>query len=157
MSGGLAPGLSAEDPEVRGENIFEARYGLNTIEFMVPVVWSRGVNTGRITLPRLVQVLCENPAKIFGLWPRKGAIAPGSDADLVIWDPARQHTVTTQHGNTDFSSFEGFALLGMPELVMQRGEAIVRDGTFVGSQGGSRFLAGDANASAYAAKGPTVM
>lgn len=156
-SGGMSttgPGSSV--PSGEEASFFQGSYGLNTIEFMVPVVWSRGVNTGRITLPRLVQVLCENPAKIFGLWPRKGAIAPGSDADLVIWDPARQHTVTTQHGNTDFSSFEGFELLGMPELVMQRGQAVVRDGAFVGSQGGSRFLAGDANASAYAPKGAAV-
>ena len=155
-------GMSVDGAGVKLEpgreiNIFEGSFGLNTIEFMVPVVWTHGVNAGRITLPRLVQVLCENPAKIFGLWPRKGAIAAGSDADVVIWDPARTHTVTKQHGNTDFSSFEGFELLGMPELVMQRGEVIVRDGTLVGGQGKARFMAGDPNASAYAPKGPALV
>ncbi len=158
----LLGGLSPDGPGTGGDiadaegNIFQASYGLNTIEFMVPVVWSHGVNTGRITLPRLVQVLCENPAKIFGLWPRKGSLAPGSDADLVIWDPTRSHTVTTQHGNTDFSSFEGFELLGMPELVMQRGRVIVEDSKVLASQGQALFQPGDPNAAAYAQGGATV-
>jgi len=142
-----------EGPGVRGENIFEARYGLNTIEFMVPVVWSYGVNKGRITLPRLVQVFCENPAKIFGLYPKKGTLQPGSDADLVIWDPVRVHVVDRQHGNTDFSSFEGFELLGMPELTMQRGEVVMERGEVVGQPGRGRFLPGNPNLAAYAPKG----
>jgi dihydropyrimidinase len=149
------PGTGGEIADAEG-NIFLGSFGLNTIEFMVPVIWTHGVNAGRITLPRLVQVLCENPAKIFGLWPRKGSLAPGSDADLVIWDPARTHTVTTQHGNTDFSSFEGFELLGMPELVMQRGRSIVEDGRVLASPGQAHFLAGDPNAAAYAQGGATV-
>ena len=151
----LTGGMTTElvDAQATGENIFEARYGLNIIEFMVPVVWSYGVNKGRITLPRLVQVFCENPAKIFGLYPKKGAIQPGSDADLVIWDPARVHIVDRQHGNTDFSSFEGFELLGMPDLTMQRGEVIMEKGEIVGRQGRGRFLPGDPNAAAYAPKG----
>ena len=152
-SGGLAPGLNAEDPEVRGENIFEARYGLNTIEFMVPVVWSYGVNKGRITLPRLVQVLCENPAKIFGLYPQKGTLELGSDGDLVIWDPTKTHVVDRQHGNADFSSFEGFQLLGMPDLTIQRGSVIIENGQMVATQGQGHFLPGNPNSSAYSASG----
>ena len=135
------------------ENIFEASYGLNVIEFMVPVVWSYGVNRGRITLPRLVQVFCENPAKVFGLYPQKGALQPGSDADLVIWDPTRRHLVEGQHGNTDYSTFDGFELLGMPELTMQRGEVVIESGKAVGRQGRARFLKGDPNATPYAPKG----
>ena len=153
VSGGLSPELNWDAPEARGENIFEARYGLNTIEFMVPVVWSYGVNRGRITLPRLVQVFCENPAKIFGLYPQKGTLEVGSDGDLVIWDPAKTHLVDRQHGNTDFSTFEGFQLLGMPDLTMQRGSVIVENGQMVGKQGQGHFLPGNPNSSAYAPRG----
>ena len=153
LSGGLSPELTDTPSQAKGENIFEARYGLNTIEFMIPVVWSHGVNKGRITLPRLVQVFCENPAKIFGLYPKKGTLQPGSDADLVVWDPAKVHLVDRQHGNTDFSSFEGFELLGMPELTMQRGDVIMEKGEIVARPGRGRFLPGDVNSAAYAPKG----
>ena len=153
VSGGMTNTLSDDPGQAGGDNIFEARYGLNTIEFMVPVVWSQGVNKGRITLPRLVQVFCENPAKIFGLYPKKGALQPGSDADLVIWDPGKVHVVGRQHGNTDFSSFEGFELLGMPELTMQRGDVIMENGEIVAQPGRGRFLPGDPNAAAYAPRG----
>ena len=153
--GQSAGGTSGDVPETL--DIFQASYGLNTIEFMVPVVWSHGVNTGRITLPRLVQVLCENPAKIFGLWPRKGSLAPGADADVVLWDPAKKHTVDRQHGDADFSSFERFELLGMPELVMQRGEVIIENDTLVRRPGQARFLAADPNQAPYAPHGSVVV
>ena len=153
VSGGMTNTLSDSPGSAGGDNIFEARYGLNTIEFMVPVLWSEGVNRGRITLPRLVQVFCENPAKIFGLYPKKGVLQPGSDADLVIWDPGKIHVVDRQHGNTDFSSFEGFELLGMPELTMQRGDVIMENGEIVAKQGRGRFLPGNPNATAYAPRG----
>ncbi len=153
LAGGMTAELSDSPADATGANIFEARYGLNTIEFMLPVVWSYGVNNGRITLPRLVQVFCENPAKIFGLYPKKGVLQPDSDADLAIWDPAKTHLVDRQHGNTDFSSFEGFQLLGMPELAMQRGEVIMENGQVVGKPGRGRFLPGDPNSAAYAPRG----
>jgi dihydropyrimidinase len=155
LSGGNTSRVDAPSTSM-GQNIFEARYGLNTIEFMVPVVWSYGVNRGRITLPRLVQVFCENPAKIFGLYPKKGALEPGSDADLVIWDPSRPHVVAGQHGNADFSSFEGFQLVGMPALTMQRGEVIMENGQIQARPGRGRFLRCDPNLSAYAQKGHKV-
>ena len=132
------------------DNIFEAPYGLNTIEFMVPVVWNYGVNQGKITLPRLVQVLCENPAKIFGLYPQKGSLSPGADADIVIWDPTRPHLVNGQHGNTDYSSFDGFQLLGMPVLTIQRGEVVIVGGRVMRKQGRARFIKGNPNSTPYA-------
>ena len=157
-TGGMTSQVPSADKEYEETfNIFEGSFGLNTIEFMVPVVWSRGVNTGLITLPRLVHVLCENPAKIFGLYPQKGALAVGSDADVVIWDPSKQHTVTRPHGNGDFTSFEGFELLGMPVLVMQRGNSIIEDGEVIGKPGRARFLRSDPNVSAYAQKGYKVI
>ena len=153
LTGGQTAAPEGGPDKTEIENIFEARYGLNTIEFMVPVVWSNGVNNGLITLPRLVQLFCENPAKIFGLYPKKGTLETGSDADLVIWDPNVVHWVEGQHGNADFSSFEGFELLGMPELTMQRGEVVMEKGKIVGRSGRGRFLPGDPNIAAYAAKG----
>ena len=153
QTGGQTAALKEGPDKTEGENIFEARYGLNTIEFMVPVVWSHGVNKGLITLPRLVQVFCENPARIFGLYPKKGTLQTGSDADLVIWDPTAIHSVEGQHGNSDFSSFEGFELLGMPEVTMQRGEVIMEKGHVIGRPGRGRFLPGDPNTAAYAAEG----
>ena len=153
LTGGLTSAAAGQASQPAEGNIFEAPYGLNTIEFMVPVVWSYGVNKGLITLTRLVQVFCENPAKIFGLYPKKGVLQPGSDADLVVWDPAKLHRVDRQHGNTDFSSFEGFDLLGMPELTMQRGNVIMENGKIVGRPGQGRFLPGDPNSAAYAPRG----
>ena len=135
------------------ENIFEAPYGLNTIEFMIPMMWNHGVNKGRITLPKLVKVFCENPAKIFGLYPRKGVLMEGSDADIVIWDPSRVHHVNGQHGNTDYSSFDGFDLLGMPDVVMQRGVVIIENEKLAARKPEGKFVKGDPNATPYAPHG----
>ena len=152
--GGLAPvPVDEKHPDVPfSGNILEARHGLNTIEYMVPVVFTHGVQRGRITLPRLVQVFCENPAKIFGLYPQKGTLQVGSDADLVVWDPAKETvaSIERQHGNTDYCTFEGFQLVGIPVLTMQRGEVVMENGQLVRPQGRARFLPGDPNKAAYA-------
>ncbi|MDE0235002.1 MAG: amidohydrolase family protein [bacterium] len=140
----------AEEPEAGEENIFEIGAGLTTLEFMMPVVWTHGVNGGRMTLPRFVQVFCENPAKIFGIYPRKGTLQPGSDADIVVWDPARRHVVDQEHGISDFSTFKGTELLGMPVVTMVRGDVVIEDGELVGKPGRARYIPGDPNAAAYA-------
>lgn len=144
------------EPEPGHENIFEVAAGLSTLEHMMPVVWTHGVNTGRITMQRFVQVFSENPAKIFGIWPQKGALQPGSDADLIIWDPAKRHVVGQEHGISDLSTFEGMELLGMPVMTMVRGEVVVDDGRLVGKQGTAQYVRGDPNATAYAPGGPNV-
>ena len=146
----------APEPAPDEENIFDYAAGLSTLEHMLPVVWTHGVNAGRITLPRFVQVFCENPAKIFGIYPRKGTIQPGSDADIAIWDPGKRHTVTEDHGITDFSTFEGFELVGMPVLTMVRGRVVAEDERMVGGQGSALFIAGDPDAAAYSPGGPDV-
>ena len=79
----------APKPKKVTDDFFDAAYGSPSIETMLTVMYDAGVNGGNISLPRLVQVMCETPAKLFGLYPRKGTLAAGSDADLVIWDPTR--------------------------------------------------------------------
>ena len=105
-------------------------------------MYTYGVNRGRIDLHRFVDALSTRPAKLFGLFPRKGTIAVGSDADLVIFDPNYRGVVSarTQHINNDYSGFEGFALEGRPALVTVRGKIQVRDGVFIGEKGRGQFL-----------------
>mgnify|MGYP001155468575 FL=1 len=139
----------------RPGNIFEARFGAPFVEQMLPVVYHDGVNSGRITLPRLVQTMCENPAKIFGLYPKKGILQAGSDADLILLDPAVKFTISAQkmHGNADFTLFEGKEIIGAPVFSMQRGEVIIEDGQLKRKRGNARFLPGNRDLAAYAKNG----
>ena len=144
----------AEEPDPDKIDIFQVAAGLSTLEFMMPVVWTHGINTGKITLPRFVQLFCENPAKIFGLWPKKGTLQVGSDADVVLWDPSHMQTVGEEHGISDLNTFEGMDLVGMPVMTMVRGEVVIQDGILVGKQGRAKFARRDPNATAYAPHGP---
>ncbi len=136
-------------------NIFEARFGAPWVEHMLPVVYHDGVNEKRITLPRLVQTMCENPAKIFGLYPRKGTLQAGSDADIVLLDPVKKLTISEQnmHGNADFTIFEGKEVVGAPVFSMQRGEVLLENGALKRKQGNARFVPGKPDLAAYAGKG----
>ena len=125
---------------------------------MLCVVYEEGVNQGRITLPRLVQVMSENPAKIFGLYPQKGAIEAGSDADILLFDPSVAHTLSAeaQHCIADFTMFEGKKVLGKPVFTMQRGEIIVENGEMKRNKGNAKFLRGNRELAAYAPSGHNV-
>ena len=103
----------------------------------------QGVNDGRLTLNRFVDLVSTSPAKIFGLYPNKGTIAVGSDADLVIWNPAAEVTVSQSglHHKVDYTLYEGKPIRGVPETVLLRGEVIVEDRTYVGTPGSGRFVA----------------
>ena len=116
--------------------------GLAGVEERMMLAYSAGVNGGRITAERLVQVAAENPAKIFGLWGRKGAVAAGFDADVVVWDPAARRTISqrTQSLDVDYNPYEGFEVVGAPDVVTVRGEVMVRDGEFVGPTGRGQLL-----------------
>ena len=116
--------------------------GIPGIEERVGLMYTYGVNRGRIDLHRFVDALSTRPAKLFGLFPRKGTIAVGSDADLVIFDPNYREVVSarTQHINNDYSGFEGFALEGRPAVVTVRGKIQVRDGVFIGEKGRGQLL-----------------
>ncbi len=116
--------------------------GLPGVEDRFSLIFHGGVNSGRITLNRFVELVATAPAKMFGLFPRKGTIAPGSDADLVIFNPRVERTLSakTHHMNVDYSCYEGMTVKGLPEVVMQRGNVLVRDGKFQGVKGAGQFL-----------------
>ena len=116
--------------------------GIPSIEDRINLLWTHGVKTGRLTLQQFVAVASTNAAKIFDLWPRKGVIQPGADADLVLYDPSYRGTISaqTQTQAVDYNAFEGWPIEGRPAVVTVRGEVAVRDGTFCGTVGRGRFL-----------------
>ena len=122
---------------------FEAPYGSPQAETMLTVTYDEGINKGGIKPTRLVQLLSENPAKIFGLYPKKGVIQKGSDADLILFDPNQVHTILhkTQHSGAPYTLYEGRRCSGMVTLSMQRGKVLVENGEMKGRPGGGRFLA----------------
>ncbi len=116
--------------------------GVPGIELRMPLVFSEGVGRGRIGLERFVEVCCETPARLFGMWPRKGTLAPGSDADLAVWDPDREITVRWEdlHDRTGYTPYAGMRLKGWPETVVRRGEVVARDRSPLASPGSGAFV-----------------
>ena len=116
--------------------------GIPSVEDRVNLLYTYGVRKGRIDLHRFVDAASTQAAKLFGLFPRKGTIQPGSDADLVIYDPAYRGTISakTQQMNVDYSAFEGWPLEGRPSEVTVRGKIQVRDSKFVGDQTRGQML-----------------
>ena len=112
------------------------------IENRLHMIHEFGVRQGRISLNRMVELLATNPAKLFGLYPRKGTVAVGSDADIVIFDPERKHTISasTHHSKADYNLFEGTEVTGTPELVLRRGEILVENGELVAKPGSGQFV-----------------
>ena len=96
-----------------------------------------GVREGRITLNRMVELLATNPAKLFGLYPRKGTLAVGSDADIVVFDPEKRVTISaaTHHSQIDYNLYEGTEVIGSPEVVLLRGNVLVENDELVASPG----------------------
>jgi dihydropyrimidinase len=123
-------------------DFLEQGFGSPQVETLLPLVYDEGVNTGRISVVRLVQVLCENPARIFGLYPKKGTISIGSDADLVVFDPNREFTIAAenQHSNAGYTLYEGRTVLGWPEASIQRGQPVLWKGEVVAKPGRGEFL-----------------
>jgi len=116
--------------------------GLPGVEDRVDLLHDGGVAGGRLTKERWVELISTAPAKLFGMYPRKGAIAVGSDADLVIYDPAAKHTIsaTTHHMDVDYSCYEGREVTGQSRTVLSRGTLVVRDREWVGPKGHGRFI-----------------
>ncbi len=121
--------------------------GIPSLEDRVKVLYTYGVQRGRLDLHRFVEVASTQAAKLFGLFPRKGTIQPGSDADLVVFDPSYRGTlsVKTQTMNVDYNPFEGLPVEGRPSVVTLRGQVAVRDGKFVGEKGRGQLLQREPN------------
>src|SRR5262245_12656207 len=119
--------------------------GIPAIEERVNLLWTYGVRRGTLDVHRFVDAASTRTAKWFGLFPRKGTIAPGSDADLVVYDPEYKGVISAsrRHVNNDYSGFEGFEIEGRPSAVTVRGKVQVRDGRFVGEKGRGRMLRRD--------------
>jgi dihydropyrimidinase len=113
--------------------------GIPGVETRLPILFSQGVKTGRISLNEFVALTATNHAKTYGLYPRKGTIAIGSDADIAIWDTERHTTIsqTLMHHGTDYTPYEGMEVTGWPVSTMVRGKFVVRDGALVGSKTGA--------------------
>jgi len=116
--------------------------GFTTAESWLPIMLSEGVNKGRISLEKLVEVCCYNPARIFGLFPKKGVLAVGSDADLVIVDLNREATVVERpvYSGADYTPYAGLKFKGWPILTMLRGSIIMNEGTVIGKSGFGRYI-----------------
>ena len=116
--------------------------GAPGIETRMSLVYDGGVRSGKISLNRFVELTSTSPAKIFGLFPRKGTIAPGSDADIVIFDPEKRVrlSVKTLHMKVDYNPYEGREVTGATETVISRGKVIVDNGQFTGRAGMGSFI-----------------
>ena len=116
--------------------------GLPGVEDRVDLMHDGGVVGGRISKERWVEIISTAPAKLFGMYPRKGSISVGADADLVVYDPNRKRTISAKshHMDVDYSCYEGRQVQGASDVVLSRGSVIVRDGTFTGRKGHGRFV-----------------
>ncbi|MFM8320074.1 MAG: dihydropyrimidinase [Chloroflexota bacterium] len=117
--------------------------GLPAVGDRLPVLWTSGVGSGRLTPNQFVALTSTNPARIFGLYPRKGSLIPGADADIVIWNPERRLTYGVRYARhrTDYNLFEGMELRGYPEKVLLRGSLIVDGERWLGAAGQGKYLA----------------
>jgi dihydropyrimidinase len=129
------------DKVMPGLDVASARPGVADLDTLMPMLYSEGVVTGRISLNRFVQVTSTNAAKLFGLYPRKGTITAGAEADLVIWDPNVTKTLRADDlkSNADYTPYEGWEVTGWPVMTMSRGEIVFRDGEVVARRGRGRL------------------
>jgi dihydropyrimidinase len=127
------------DPEL---DVSTLRQGMAELETMLPVLWDRGVATGRISPTRFVELTSTNAARLFGLYPAKGTIAPGSDADIVVWDPDETRVVdgAAMHSAAGYSPYDGWTVRGWPAVTISRGE-VVAEGPVVDAEAGRGRLA----------------
>lgn len=132
----------AQRQQLSGGNFSRCPNGLPGVENRLLLLFSHGVMTGRISPERFVALTSANPAKLFGLWPQKGELAPGADGDVVIIDPRRTTTIRHErlHDNADYSPWEGFICQGAIRQTLSRGRVVFDNGAFTGSAGQGRFL-----------------
>jgi dihydropyrimidinase len=141
-----------EDQKILGKDDFtRIPNGGPGIENRLQLIYHHGVNAGKLSLNRFVEITSTAPARIFGMYPQKGEIAPGSDADIVIWDPDAPFTISakTHHMRVDYSMFEGYQVKGNARTVISRGETIVDNGEFLGKAGRGNYLRRQARGGAW--------
>lgn len=128
--------------ELHKDNFTLIPRGLPGCETLLPIIYSEGVKKGRISLTKMVNILCSSPAKIFGLFPEKGSLSIGTDADITIIDPQKSIKITSDklHMNADFSPYEGMDISGWPIYTISRGEIIYSKGKFTAEKGRGKFL-----------------
>ena len=128
--------------ELGKDNFAKIPNGLPGIETRLYLLWDGGVRAGRISMNRFVEITSTAPAKIFGLYPRKGTLAIGADADVIVWDPTKRHTLSqrTLHMRVDYSPYEGREVVGAPSHVLSRGKVVVENFKYLGAQGDGRFV-----------------
>jgi dihydropyrimidinase len=116
--------------------------GIPSVETRLPILFSEGVSKSRISLNRFVELASTNHAKIYGLYPRKGSIAVGFDADIALWDPNRRETIRQEilHHGPDYTPWEGFQVTGWPVMTIARGEVVAEEGRIVGHKGRGEIL-----------------
>src|SRR5437763_427824 len=131
-----------EQKELGRDDFTKIPNGGPGVENRMSLVYNGGVAEGRISLNRFVEITSTNPARIFGLFPRKGTIAIGSDADIVIFDPEEEMTISakTHHMNVDYSCYEGKKVRGVTKTVLSRGRVVIEEGKYVGKKGDGQFL-----------------
>ena len=136
------PFTFARQKQQGAENFTQCPSGAPGVEERLILLYSEGVVRGRITLPQLVTCACANPARVAGLYPRKGVIRTGADADLVLLDPEPEWTLSTTrlHGNADYTCYEGMTIRGAIERVLLRGRTVALNGEFTGQRGDGRYL-----------------
>jgi dihydropyrimidinase len=136
------PFCMREQKQLGRDDFSKIPNGAPGIETRMSLVFDGGVRTGKISVNRFVELTSTSPAKIFGLFPRKGTVAPGSDADLVVFDPEKKTTLSakTHHMKVDYNPYEGREVTGAAETVLSRGRVIVENGKFTGKAGAGSFL-----------------
>lgn len=148
-------GYEKQDPSYRrpGKELGKGNFakipnGMPGLEDRMMVMWDAGVNGGKISPSRFVELNCTNPAKIFGMYPRKGTIAVGADADILVWDPEQEHTISaeTHHMRVDYNCYEGMTVQGKPVQVYQRGNKLVDGDDWLGNNGDGQFIPRKPNA-----------
>jgi dihydropyrimidinase len=141
-----------KDQKILGKDDFtKIPNGGPGIENRLQLIYHHGVNSGKLSLNRFVELTSTTPARLFGMYPKKGEIAAGSDADLVLWDPNAAYTISAQthHMRVDYSMFEGFQVKGNARTVLSRGEVIVDGGEFAGKPGRGNYLKRQARGGAW--------
>lgn len=154
-NGGNWAAFEAQDPSYRRPgkelglgNFAKIPNGMPGIEDRMMAMWESGVNQGRLSAMRFVELNCTNPAKIFGMYPKKGTISVGSDADILVWDPNKQHTISaaTHHMRCDYNVYEGMQVRGVPVQVYVRGSKLVDGDQWHGKNGDGKYVPRQPNA-----------